>query len=260
MLYAFSFVIAAALAAYCFSFLTISGMAASMVVGLLSAWGLGFRGILVMGFFFISSSLLSKVKDNNDRSNTAKTILEKGSTRDWKQVLANGGLAAALGACAAVSGNEIWIVAYCISLASATSDTWASEIGPMGKGDPVSLGGLQRVPSGTSGAVSLIGTVASFAGAVCIAILAACIFKLNAFAVIIIVIFGFAGSLIDTIIGAYWQSLYQCEICGIRTEKAVHCGRRTKLSKGKPWLDNDGVNFLSGFIAVVLGIMIMKVI
>ena len=115
-----------------------------------------------MGLFFCSSSLWSKMKSSNKRK--AEELLVKGSQRDWQQVMANGGLAAMASALYYYTGAPIWLLGACICIAAANSDTWASEVGSMSKGKPISIKTFRRVDRGTSGAVSLLGTCAAVMG------------------------------------------------------------------------------------------------
>jgi uncharacterized membrane protein len=58
---------------------------------------------------------------------------------------------------------------------------------------------------------------------------------------------GVAGAAVDSLIGALWQARRVCRRCGAATERSVHsCGAPTQHSGGLRWLDNDGVNILSG--------------
>jgi len=108
---------------------------------------------------------------------------------------------------------------------------------------------MKRAERGTSGAVSLLGTMAAICGAALISILAVILFELSPAYGIVIFAFGFLGNMLDTIMGAFFQALYRCKACGIETEKALHCGKKTIKIKGAAALDNDMVNFLSGLIA-----------
>ncbi len=96
--------------------------------------------------FFISSSLLS----------TKKT------SRNHRQVLANGGVAAL----AALAGSRI---AFAGALAAAAADTWASEIGRHSRTLPRLIPNGRPVPIGTDGGMTLLGTAGGIAGAVFIA-------------------------------------------------------------------------------------------
>jgi uncharacterized membrane protein len=46
--------------------------------------------------------------------------------------------------------------------------------------------------------------------------------------------------------------------CGLTTERKKHCQIPTKRIKGFRIVDNDMVNFLSGFIAAVFSIVIFR--
>nr|WP_285867938.1 DUF92 domain-containing protein [Mesobacillus maritimus] len=233
------------------SFLSWSGAAMAFLVGLCTALGFGIKGLLLMGAFFLSSSLFSKYKKINMVE--FQHIHEKGSTRDWAQVLANGGLAALAGICSILSSDSIYLMAFGIALASSNSDTWASELGSLSKKQPISVRGFKVVASGTSGAISFVGTMAGLLGALFIAVLSLLLFETNTKMFFFIVGFGFIGMLIDTLLGAFLQAEYRCARCGCRTEKLLHCHQETTLSKGKAWMNNDVVNLLSGLLAVLLG-------
>ncbi|RDU35463.1 DUF92 domain-containing protein [Neobacillus piezotolerans] len=229
--------------------LTVTGALSAVVIGFMSLAGTGARGLILLGAFFVSSSLWSKYKAKNKAAMDEK--LAKGATRDWKQVAANGGPASICSMLFLTSGNPVWLICFAAAISSANSDTWASEIGPISKRDPISIKGFKRAERGTSGAVSLLGTGASLAGAGFIAILAIPLFGLPPWTGFIIFISGFLGSVIDTILGAYFQVSYKCAVCGLETEKERHCGQAAMKVKGNSLLDNDLVNFLSGAAAVL---------
>ncbi len=128
--------------------LTGRGVAAALGVGLATGYGLGWRGLLLLLGFFVSSSLLSKKTSRNHR-----------------QVIANGGIAAL----SALLGS--WS-AFAGALAAATADTWATEIGRFSPTPPRLITNGARVPAGTDGGMTLLGTVGGIAGAGLIAGLA----------------------------------------------------------------------------------------
>lgn len=234
--------------------LSLSGAFAAFVVGCAIVLGFGLEGLIILGLFFISSSIFSKYKKS--RKSFLKDVHEKGSVRDWVQVCANGGIAAISGFVAYFYSDPIFTLAFAISLASANADTWASELGSLSKRPPLSIRGGTRVTVGTSGAVSLLGTVAGFFGAMLIAASATLLLQLEIKTFMFILIFGFGGMLIDTILGAYFQAEYRCLHCSLIIEKPSHCGRKAILIKGVNWLRNDAVNFLSCLIAVILGMVL----
>jgi uncharacterized membrane protein len=57
---------------------------------------------------------------------------------------------------------------------------------------------------------------------------------------------GFAGMLLDSIVGGTVQGSFWCTSCGQPSEWPVHrCGNRTEWKAGWSWLNNDGVNLLA---------------
>jgi uncharacterized protein (TIGR00297 family) len=238
-----------------FKLLSGSGSAAAFFAGLLIYSGFGIKGLALLGTFFLTSSLLSKFKHR--KKEHLGEIHEKGSARDWAQVAANGGTAALAGLANVLFPNPFWILPFSISLASANADTWASELGVLSKRDPVLIKNFKRVPRGTSGAVSGFGTASAAAGALLIALTACLLFKMNLSWVIAIFLLGLTGSLLDTILGAFIQAGYRCGICGLYTEKIVHCSVKTMRMTGSKWINNDAVNFLSCFSAAIAGMIII---
>ncbi|MEM8585779.1 MAG: DUF92 domain-containing protein [Bacteroidota bacterium] len=97
-------------------------------------------------------------------------------------------------------------------LATANSDTWASEIGRYFKGRTYDILRFRRVEPGLSGGISLAGTIAAGFGAALIAAFAFLISRDWISGLIVysfIWIFGFAGMLIDSILGALFQPKYK---------------------------------------------------
>lgn len=247
------FIAACAFLARLFSALTLSGAVAASVTGILVYLGFGLKGVLVLVLFFVTSSFFSKYKKEVKKEATEKT--EKGDCRDWRQVAANGGIAALAGIGHFLTGEELWLFIFSVSLACANADTWASEIGVLSRKPPLSLRTFSNAAPGTSGAVSGAGTLAAFSGSFLIAAAVYFLFSVSLETAMLIFIFGFLGNVIDSIIGAYWQALYQCRVCQKETERLTHCGRKTKKIKGLSVLNNDMVNFLSGLSAAIIGVI-----
>lgn len=250
----FIFVLITALGGFYFNLLSLSGSLAAFIIGNAVGLGLGIQGLLVLGFFFASSSIWSKYKRNQKEE--VENIHEKGSRRDWRQVAANGGIAGLASILYFAFPSQLLLMAFLISLASANSDTWASEIGSLSKKQPISIRSFKPIETGTSGAVSLLGTFAALAGASSIALLSIFLFKLTLLKAIFISVLGFTGNLIDSVLGAYLQAKYKCNVCGTEVEKLKHCGEMTSLAEGKRFADNDFVNFLSGLVSAALGMLL----
>jgi uncharacterized protein (TIGR00297 family) len=162
--------------------LTRRGALAALAVGLGTIWGFGWRGLLLLLAFFVSSSLLTKA-------------VEGGQGRNERQVLANGGVAAL----AAVAGS--W-AAFAGALAAATADTWASEIGRHSRTPPRLITTGAAVPAGTDGGITLLGTAGGVAGALSMAGLA---YAFDHPVALAVAIAGVLGMLLDSLLGATLQ-------------------------------------------------------
>ncbi|HKV71999.1 MAG TPA: DUF92 domain-containing protein [Gemmatimonadales bacterium] len=162
--------------------LTGGGVVAALAVGGATAWGLGWRGVVLLFAFFISGSLLTRLAGG------------AGGQRNVRQVLANGGVAAFAGALGS------WPIAAG-ALAAATADTWATEIGWFSPHPPRLITTWKPVPKGTDGGVTLIGTAGGVAGAALIWGAAAVLFSSR----LTVVWAGLAGMLADSLLGATLQ-------------------------------------------------------
>lgn len=236
--------------------LTVSGTLAAIIVGLAVFMGFGAKGLLLLGVFFATSSLWSKYKSTYKKAIEEKLV--KGSTRDWRQVFANGGSAALLGIIFYFHHSQIWLIGFAVCLASANSDTWASEIGSLSRKNPINIRTFKRTERGTSGAISLLGSAAALSGSLLIALSSSWLFHLDIYFSFIVFLFGFIGNFIDTLFGAFYQLLFVCSQCRIETEKKIHCKMPTTRIKGLPFVDNDMVNFFSGLLAAVFAMMVIN--
>lgn len=249
--------------AYRFRLLTVSGALAAFLLGTVTFGLGGWSWALVLITFFITSSALSLVFKKRKRS--AESMYSKGGKRDAAQVLANGGIAGLFVILHLIMPNSLlpWI-GFCAALAAANADTWATELGVLNPHKPILILTGKPAEPGTSGAISLVGTLASTAGAALIALLAwvlrpAGMVVLNGFVLFgLITLCGLAGSLVDSILGASVQAIYYCDTCQKETEKhPLHgCGAQTRLIRGKKWLDNDWVNLGCTLTASVLVVML----
>nr|WP_270180591.1 DUF92 domain-containing protein [Alkalihalobacillus sp. CinArs1] len=219
------------------------GTVAAIFTGNAIAYGFGWKGLVLLGVFFGTSTLWSKYKQ--DRKQETERIVVKGSARDEYQVLANGGAAAFAGVMMAMFPSLWWIAFFISALAASNADTWASELGVLAKRDPYHILKLRTVPRGTSGAVSMPGLLASFLASLLVAGVGFFLFDLPFTLFLVITGAGVLGSMIDTIIGATIQEEFYCETCSLKTERTVHCGVGTTKIKGISGINNDVVNMVS---------------
>jgi len=180
--------------------LTGRGSAAALAVGVATIYGFGWRGMATLLAFFISSSLFST----------------KHVRRNARQVIANGGIAAL----AALAGSWPWFAG---ALAAANADTWATEIGTHSPSMPRLITTGARVPAGTDGGMTLLGTAGGIAGAGLIAGLSYGFGLRHAAAVLA---GGVLGMLLDSLLGATVQGKVR-------------------------WMDNDAVNLAATLIGAI---------
>ena len=215
-----------------------SGAVAAWTVGTLVLYGTGWNGGAVLVAFFISSNLVSRIGPQR----SLVQLDPKGDRRDIWQVYANGGAAAA-GAVAAPGELGLWLVTA--TLAAAAADTWATSLGTRSGMAPRLLGFGRTVPPGTSGGMTRIGSAGGALGALIVSSTGALVSGTLAIFPAGISI-GFAGMIVDSVLGALVQGRFHCQACNEASEWRVHrCGRPTVLRGGLKWLDNDMVNFLA---------------
>ncbi|MEA3320596.1 MAG: DUF92 domain-containing protein [Bacillota bacterium] len=236
--------------------LAASGAIGTFLVGILIAIGFKGYGLLLIGLFFVTSSFWSKY--NRKQKESITDMHEKGSQRDIVQVFANGGVPALLGSLAYLFPADYWIYGFVVAIAVANSDTWASEVGSLSKKRPFSIIQMNTVEPGTSGAISLLGTLASIAGSSLISVVSYFLWsEINFSITLLLTAMGVMGCFIDTFLGATVQSAYRCKVCGKLVEKTEHCHQPTQLVKGNSWVNNDVVNISSIFIASVITILVL---
>jgi uncharacterized protein (TIGR00297 family) len=256
------------LAAWRLRALSASGAAAAALTGAL-IFGLGgLPWAVMLLLFFISSTALSRAFGRRKRRLVEK--FSKGSQRDWGQVFANGGLGALLVVIHTLLPGETWPwVAFAGSLAAVNADTWATELGVLNKSAPRLITTGQAVEMGTSGAISLVGSLAAAAGAGLLAFGAvlfsyplglASAARLPLFAAVLIG--GFLGAAVDSLLGATLQGIYWCPTCLKETERhPVHlCGTPTHPRRGLNWLNNDLVNLVCAGVGAALAVIVFYVL
>ncbi len=231
--------------------LSTSGAIAAAILGTI-AGAAGWEWAILLVAFFISGTLFSKMGAERKAARTVG-LTEKGGERDSLQVLANGGVFGVLAVLSLLTGQPSWLIMATGAIAASTSDTWATEIGTLGSGTVRSIRDWREVDPGTSGGVTVIGSLAAVAGAVFVAGLALAL-GLPGTAACAALAGGIVGSFLDSVLGATAQSKRWCAQCGIETERMTHtCGSMTTHRAGALWLDNDGVNAISSFGGAILG-------
>lgn len=260
LLLGFLLAITIAFLAYKARTLNISGAVAAAFTGTIIFGVGGLPWAILLLTFFITSSALSRAFKKRKASLDEK--FSKGHERDAGQVFGNGGLATLFAALHYFFPNEPWAwVAFAASLAAVNADTWGTELGVLNPNPPRMITNLSKVvEKGTSGGISLVGTLASLAGSALIAFLASLLTG-NWSMFLLITLAGLAGSLFDSLLGGTVQAMYFCPADQKETEKhPLHtCGAETIHLRGWKWLNNDLVNFSCGAFGVLISLLLLGI-
>lgn len=143
-----------------------AGVAAAWVLGV-ATWGFGsWRAYLLLWVFLGVGTIVTRLR----RARKRAVGLEDEARRGLRHVLANG-LMCLLGSLLywVTGGTAAAAAMVAAGLAAALADTMGSEVGKAFGWRAYSLPGLERVPPGTEGAVSVVGTAASLLGSAMVA-------------------------------------------------------------------------------------------
>lgn len=240
-----------------------SGAFAATIVGTI-IFGLGgLEWAVLLLTFFVTSSALSRMF--KERKREASKKYAKGGQRDAGQVFGNGGIATLFAVTHVFFPDAPWPwLGFAAALAAVNADTWATELGVLSSDPPRMITNLRKVvDQGTSGGISWIGTLASFAGAGLIGLEAALLNPLgvNWIFFALVTFAGTLGAIFDSFLGATVQAIYHCPVCQKDTERYPEhsCGMETKQIRGWAWLNNDWVNFACGLfgVAAVMAMLIL---
>jgi uncharacterized membrane protein len=248
--------------------LTVSGAIAAgflaFVVLFLAKWS-----IFPLVIFLVLGSLAGKIRANAKEGGDAK----QGKARDHWQVLANGGIFMLL-AMLAFLNESGWLESFLgihaevlrfsetchllalISLSVSCADTLSSDFGRVWGGSPRNIITGKRMIKGVSGGVTGAGFVGAFLGAVSIAIfvfwteLSSLGSSVSAFW--LVAVFGFIGSILDSVLGVLFQAKYLDEM-GNQVDSS-ESGRRS-MAAGYRWVTNDVVNAITGVLMLLVAVM-----
>ena len=198
--------------------LTLAGAATGALVGLLMYKGAGLMGLMILAAFFISAIWATKWQVAKKTAIGAAE--ENKGRRTAGQVLANGGVAALLGAATWLFPENTALIQLMIagSFAAATADTLSSELGMVYGRRFFNILTFKKDQRGLDGVVSLEGTLIGVAGAILIALVYS-LFIGWGVSFLWIVLAGFTGNMVDSVLGASLER--------------------------KGWIGNNMVNFLN---------------
>ncbi len=197
---------------------------------------LGYQWMLTAVFFFSTSVLLTKANafyEGKKRRSNQRNAWQAMANIFWGILTSTGYL---------LTGDQIFIHLFICALASVTADTWASEAGPIFHSKSFSLNQGRMKPSGISGGISPMGTLAALAGSVFTTTLALWLFYGSTpwHLLIKISLCAFFGMMVDSVLGAFLEP---------RLEKSAYFTAR--YHKKEHFTPNDLIN-LSGTLGALL--------
>jgi len=175
-----------------------SALIASGIVGFTVLFSLGDKWPylwLILAFFFMGN-LVTKYKYSRKESNGVAEGI-----RTWKNVFGNGGSATIFALLYGITGEGILLLGFIGAMATAAGDTFATEVGQAHEKQPRLITNLKRVEVGTSGAVSAYGMIGALIGAGIISSIAL-ILNWNLITFMIVILAGFVGCNVDSLLGA----------------------------------------------------------
>ena len=180
--------------------LDVLGSVVMIVMGIIIIFSAGANWLLLIVLFLVMSLLATKFSKKYKQS-----LGEFEGRRTSKNVISNGVVACFM---AAFGGYYLPFVGGFIgAIATATSDTLASEIGVLDQ-HPRLITTFQKVDPGTNGAVSVLGTAVGIVGAAIIGIASYLlgIMPNPLLAICVAIISGTVGCFMDSVLGAVFEN------------------------------------------------------
>ena len=228
--------------AFLLNLVTLDGARASVMLGLVAYGFGGMESAVLLVAFFVTSNVIG-LFFTNDPNKPLRSVTDR---RNGTQVWSNGFWFGIYVCMWYVLKADMFYVAAVGAIATASADTWATEFGTRIGGKTVLISDRTAVKPGTDGGISLAGTMMSLSGAVLIGSLTL-LFDKN-FAIITVVsilVGGFLGSMIDSWLGAIYQTGNK---------------RLPKLLDSYGNQDNNSVNFIATGMGSVLTIITYNVL
>lgn len=181
-----------------------SGVFSAVLFGvILITFTQGISWFIVVMAFFILGSIFTKFKYSEKEF--LGVAQGKSGRRGYKNAFANAGVGVVACILYGVTGDMVYAALFLGSIATATADTLASEIGVTG-GTPFMITTFKPCTPGTNGGVTLLGEGACFAGALIIALMAFFLGVAPWYICVIAVAAGFIGTNLDSLYGALMEN------------------------------------------------------
>ncbi len=219
--------------------LTPAGLLHGWFLGVL-IWGiLGWRGYVVILFYFLVGSAVTRVglAEKEAAGIAEQRSGARGPENVWGSALTATLCAIGILICTSLpreAGVSLWsnllLLGYVASLSTKLSDTCASEIGKAYGQRTFLITTLKPVPRGTEGAVSLEGTIAGIVASIALALIGWAVGLISPLGLGLCVVAAFVATNLESVIGATLQTRFD-------------------------WLTNEVVNFLNTLIGAIVAIL-----
>ncbi len=235
--------------AYKLKALTLKGVILAFFLGVIVFY-VCIEAYVVLFVYFLSIVLIEKA-----------VLKRKKEQRTEKQILSNF-IFAFIAVSLYISFKEFdFFVLYCSMLSVSICDTISSTMGTRFAKKVYSITRFKRINQGVSGGVSVCGCVAGFVTVVLFSFVCAivCIIMqlpLDVDSVLYIVIAGYLGMIIDSVLGDIFQKKYYCKICKNISDHKFCCSVQGE-KVGIGILSNSQVNIASEAIVFVVSIILI---
>jgi uncharacterized protein (TIGR00297 family) len=198
------FALALGLAAYRMKAADAEAVLSEVIICLLVIFFANIFWFLLLLSFYLLGSGFTRYK--YARKQELRIAQSRGGVRGYKNVYSNSLVPLALAVLYGVYGSEIFAFAFLGSVATATGDTLASEIGETARSIPRMITTFRPVEPGVDGGVTLLGEAASVFGSLSTGILAVATGMAGAGGLAAALLGGFLGTNFDSLLGATLQS------------------------------------------------------
>jgi len=202
--------VAAAILAFSFGYfayraraMDLSGLFSGALIGLLLIVFADVRWFVILLVFFALGAGTTRYRFDYKRRIGVEE--EKSGVRGYRNVFANGIVAAAAAVLYGVTLHPACVALFLGAVATAAADTVASEIGVTGK-TPYLITTFERVRAGTNGGVTLIGEAAAGLAALIIGLVAFLLGVADPAMLLVTIAAGLVGTNVDSVIGALFEN------------------------------------------------------
>ncbi|MDO5846550.1 MAG: TIGR00297 family protein [Methanocorpusculum sp.] len=181
-----------------------SGVFSAVLFGvILITFTKGIAWFIVVMAFFILGSVFTKFKYSEKEF--LGVAQGKSGRRGYKNAFANAGVGIVACILFGLTGDMVYAALFLGSIATATADTLASEVGVTG-GTPYMITTMKPCPPGTNGGVTVLGEAACLFGSLVIALLGFFLGVAPWYVCVIAAAAGFIGTNLDSLYGALMEN------------------------------------------------------